>query len=372
MRGDGTLYKRGPVYWYSYYVHGKQERESLRTTDEDTAKKRARRIRDGLLQGTIFAASERRVTVDELLNDLVSHLTVKRAAWLPKASYYIARLRQHFGAKRAEQLDTAAVQRFQAECQEIGLADATVNRHCEILRQAYRLAFTRTPPKITRLPYIPLLKVTNARQGFLGADDFAKILRAVEDADLRDYLEWFWWTGMRPKEIAQLEWTMFDRETWTLNLSPKAAKTRHPRLIPLVGPTKAVMERRIAARRLDTKLIFHRRGGQPVKHYMDAWAAACKSAGLRSGRKTEGGVTPYDLRRSALRNIVRGGTDFTVAMKISGHKTRSTFDRYNITSDEDVRAALERTAEYVAKLPGGGWAKTPTRPAASHRRKRRS
>ncbi len=49
--------------------------------------------------------------------------------------------------------------------------------------------------------------------------------------------------------------------------------------------------------------------------------------------------------------MVRGGTDYAVAMKISGHRTRSTFDRYNITSAEDTRAAIERTADYVATLP---------------------
>ena len=37
-------------------------------------------------------------------------------------------------------------------------------------------------------------------------------------------------------------------------------------------------------------------------------------------------------------------------MAISGHRTRSTFDRYNITSGEDVRAALERTEDYLQAL----------------------
>ena len=37
--------------------------------------------------------------------------------------------------------------------------------------------------------------------------------------------------------------------------------------------------------------------------------------------------------------------------EISGHQSRSVFDRYNIVSTDDVRDALKRTAEYVHSQP---------------------
>jgi integrase len=140
------------------------------------------------------------------------------------------------------------------------------------------------------------------------------------------------------KFVAGLQWS--DVHAKMLTLPAEKSKNREPRKCPISGELAELIARREQTKLPGCSLIFHRGDGSPLGDYHHLWKRAIKLAGC------EGRII-HDLRRSRVRALTRAGVPEAVCMKLTGHKTRSVFDRYNITSERDLQDAQEKTEVYL-------------------------
>ncbi len=87
--------------------------------------------------------------------------------------------------------------------------------------------------------------------------------------------------------------------------------------------------------------MFFHTDGRAIRSYRRAWAKACE-------RAERPGKLVHDLRRTAVRNLVRAGVPDKVAMTLTGHETRAVFDRYNIVNEADLSSAVAKLAAFHA------------------------
>jgi integrase len=353
MRGDGRIYTRpgSSLYWCAYYLRGKKYRQSTGETDEKKAEKflkaKLKEVHADEIGARPFVGPQaQRVKVSELLDALEADYKL-RGKDTPQFKAHLKPVREYFGDWRALDVTAEAVDKFitrllEGTAEQSGKAPATVNRSTQLLAQAYTLATERR--RISSAPHIRHLSESgNARQGFFADYEFRAVVENLPEY-LKDFARFGYLTGWRRGEIASLEWRDVDGDV--IRLRGENAKNGESRSITLDGELAEVMEQRKAARQVKTDsgvmladLVFHN-GGNAIVDFRKAWATACKMAGCA-------GKLFHDFRRTAVRNMVRAGVPERVAMTISGHKTRSIFDRYNIVSERDLRDAMQKTQDYL-------------------------
>ena len=263
-------------------------------------------------------------------------------------------LRPFLGKLPISKLTSDHIQRYIVHRRAQGVCNGTINREFTLLRHSLNMGRDKTPPKVTRAPKIPRLEEAPPRKGFFEADDYRKLKGELPE-EIRPVLTFAYCTGCRRGEILALEWTQVDLLERIIRLEPGTTKNDEGRSIPLAPELYETlkMQRAIRDERFpDCPWVFFRYdSGEHIRDFRDAWEYACERAGLWIGDRDTGKPTKlfHDLRRTGVRNLIRAGVPEAVAMKISGHKTRSMLDRYNIVSESDLKDAARRLGEYMAR-----------------------
>ncbi len=343
-RGKGSLVRyEGVANWTAcFYAGGKEHRESTGTSDVKQARAWLKAKLDDVGASrrghtTFTPASGQRVTVAELLDEWTQDITLRALKSAKSAEYHSRAGRAHFGTWRATEVTSQAVDKWVAKLKAGGLANATVNRRTQMLKSAFKLAVKRK--RISAAPIWPdkLSESGNARQGFFEAPEVERVIPELPE-HLQDLTRFCYLTAWRKQEALWLLWENVDLAGRTITLP--TTKNGKRRTLALGGEVLEILKRREAERLTERNgepvvaaNVFHWHGRQ-IRDFKRAWRTAVKAAGLPP-------KLFHDLRRSGVRNLIRRGVPETVAMSISGHRTRSTFDRYAITSGADQVAAME-------------------------------
>ena len=210
-----------------------------------------------------------------------------------------------------------------------------MNRELTALTRAFSLALQSG--KLLAKPHTPMLRESNARSGFFEREQFDAVVNRLP-AEVQPVIRFAYVTGWRiDSEVLPLEWRQVDFSAGEVRLDAGTTKNDEGRVFPFTAELRAVLEEQCTAADALARAgvicpwVFHR-DGKRIRRFEKVWKPACRAAGCP-------GRIPHDLRRTAVRNLVRAGVPERVAMQMTGHKTRSVFERYNIVSDGDLRAA---------------------------------
>jgi integrase len=109
-----------------------------------------------------------------------------------------------------------------------------------------------------------------------------KLAAYCREHDLIGLDQFLFFSAWRVGEVRTLQWRDYDRHDQTIRLRPEHGKNKHARLLPLVGELAAVIDRRLAVRRLDCGFIFHREG-EPIGDFRSSGNERARRSGYLAG-----------------------------------------------------------------------------------------
>ena len=364
----GQLRKRGQTWWIRYYRDGQRFEESAGSTKKgaaiDLLKIREGDGAHGLPVTPKMGRLRFEAAAADLLNDYQANGKKTYADVKRRIDKHLA---PYFGGRRMTAISTADVRAYVTQRQQAteiiraahtvprtdgtrrevpeqrravtGVSNGEINRELTILKRMYTLAVQSG--KLYTKPHIPMLKEDNVRTGFFEPEQFESV-RAHLPPHLRNVAAVAYVTGWRTRsEILPLEWRQIDFEAGEVRLDAGSTKNGQARTFPMTAELRRVLEdqqgeaARLKREGIIPRYVFTKKNGARIGSFRKAWASACLAAGCP-------GRTPHDCRRTAVRNLVRVGIPERVAMQLTGHLTRSVFERYNIVSPGDLKDAARK------------------------------
>jgi integrase len=237
-------------------------------------------------------------------------------------------LDQFFAGWKVSAITQNGIRAFVEKRKKDGAEGATINRNVGLLQSMFRTA--RRSGKLQTIPEFPeQQKVNPPRQGYCTPEQFA-LIRSHMPENLWSLLTLLYYTGVRVGEATKIMWSydgfpQVDLEKRQITLLGVQTKNGQPRVLPLTGGLVDMLKKRSQS-------------DGPVfdsTNFRKEFAAAKAKAKCSH-------VLIHDFRRSAVSNLVSAGVSETDTMEISGHRSRTVFDRYNVRNTKRLHDAISK------------------------------
>jgi integrase len=346
-----------PTWWIKYSIDGRPKHESAETDKKKVAEAKLRDRETAKDRGIQIDPKLGRIRFDEAVELLrVDYLNNDKSSLADTETRIKLHLEPVFGRDRMTSITADRIDAYTAARRAEGAANGTINRELTAVKRMFNLAREKKKLSYDHIPSIKMLEENNVRIGFFERDQYLAVLGHMPEP-LRPVVTFAYLTGWRvADEVLALEWRQVDRQAAEVRLDAGATKNGDGRLIHFSPELRTLFEAQWQAHEemlrqgIICPYVFGRivvtpklgKVGRPfsASGCGKAWERARTAAGCP-------GRILHDFRRTAVRNMVRNGIPERVAMRISGHKTRSVFERYNIVSDRDLREAALRLDGYT-------------------------
>jgi len=297
-----------------------------------------RKVRTEAFEGLWFSGRRKRSpTVAEVWRRYEPVSRRRNDSWqtdVGRARHFV----RHLGRRKVDRLTRGDVERYMdarlgeaSERTKRPPAVATVNREVSLLRHVINYAVECGDVASNPLAGVKLLKESNVRQRVIGEVEYGA-LRSGAEAPLVPMLDLAFDQGMRLTEIVRLRRSRVDLREGTIRLAPEDTKTDEARVILLTARSRASLARLPVS--ISGYVFVNPKTDKPWNDIRKMFGRACEAAGIE-------GLWFHDLRRSFVTAARRRGIPESVVMRMSGHRTREVFARYNVIGDEDLRNARE-------------------------------
>jgi integrase len=315
------------TWWVQFHRNGRRFRES---TGTDNKRKAQDYLRDKIAEASLgtYSPKASRVTVTELVEaKLVSDKNNGSKSLTTTGGRWRLHLQPFLGYLKVANITTPLLDKYVEKRHAEMAENGTINRELSFLRAAFNLA--RKSGLLKIVPYFPMLKEPPARKGFLRDDQYAALADAclAEGLWLRGMFEVAHAFGWRKGEFGTLKVRQLDFAAKTIRLYD--SKNGSGRVVVMTERVYELLSACCIGKGPDDS-VFTRESGKPVLNYRKAWKRVTDAAGCS-------GLLIHDLRRTGGRNLRRLGFAESVVMAVGGWKTASTFRRYDITDESDMR-----------------------------------